>query len=44
VTPVRPMRLHRFSRFGASAAIQSLRVLDGVARLAERFTRRKRTM
>jgi hypothetical protein len=36
--------LHRFSRFGASAAIQSLRVLDGVARLAERLTRRKRTM
>ena len=44
VTPVRPMRLHRFSRFGAGAAIQSLRVLDGVARLAERLTRRRRTM
>ncbi len=44
VTPVRPMRLHRFSRFGAAAAIQYLRALDGVARFAERFTRRKRTM
>jgi hypothetical protein len=44
VTPVRPMPLHRFSRFGAAAAIQYLRALDGVARFAERFTRRKRTM
>jgi glycine/D-amino acid oxidase-like deaminating enzyme len=43
VTPVRPMRLHRFSRIGAAAAIQYLRTLDGVARFAERFTRRKRT-
>jgi glycine/D-amino acid oxidase-like deaminating enzyme len=42
VTPVRPMRLHRFSRFGAGAAIQYLRALDGAARLAERFTRKKR--
>jgi glycine/D-amino acid oxidase-like deaminating enzyme len=41
VTAVRPIRLHRFSRFGASAAIQYLRALDGAARLAERFTRRK---
>jgi glycine/D-amino acid oxidase-like deaminating enzyme len=44
VTPVRPVRLHRFSRFGAAAAIQYLRTLDGLARFAERFTRRKRTM
>jgi len=44
VTPVRPLRLHRFSRFGAAAAIQYLRALDGVARFAEGFTRRKRTM
>ena len=44
VTPVRPMRLHRFSRFGAGAAIQYLRTLDGAARLAERLTRRKHTM
>jgi len=44
VTAVRPMRLHRFSRFGAAAAIQYLRALDGAARFAERFTRRKRTM
>jgi glycine/D-amino acid oxidase-like deaminating enzyme len=44
VTPVRPMRLHRFSRIGAAAAIQYLRALDGVARVAERFTRRKRTV
>jgi hypothetical protein len=34
VTPVRPMPvlLHRFSRFGAAAAIQYLRTLDGVGR------------
>jgi len=44
VTPVRPMLLHRFSRCGARAAIQYLRALDGVARFAERFRRRKRTM
>jgi glycine/D-amino acid oxidase-like deaminating enzyme len=44
VTPVRPMSLHRFSRFGARAAIQYLRALDGLARFAEGFTRRKRTM
>jgi len=44
VTPVRPMRLHRFSRYGAAAAIQYLRTLDAVARFAERLTRRKRTM
>jgi glycine/D-amino acid oxidase-like deaminating enzyme len=44
VTPMRPMRLHRFSRFGAGAAIQYLRALDGAARFAQRFTRRKRTM
>jgi glycine/D-amino acid oxidase-like deaminating enzyme len=44
VTPVRPMLLHDFSRFGAAAAIQYLRALDGVARFAERFTRRQRTM
>jgi glycine/D-amino acid oxidase-like deaminating enzyme len=40
VTPLRPMRLHRFSRFGAGAAIQYLRALDGAARFAQRFTRR----
>jgi glycine/D-amino acid oxidase-like deaminating enzyme len=44
VTPVRPMRLHRFSRLGAAAAIQYLRALDGLARFAERFARRKRTI
>jgi len=44
VTPVRPMPLHRFSRFGAAAAIQYLRALDGVARFAEKLRRRKRTM
>ena len=44
LTPVRPMRLHRFSRFGAAAAIQYLRALDGLTRFAERFTRRERTM
>jgi glycine/D-amino acid oxidase-like deaminating enzyme len=44
VTPVRPMPLHRFSRLGAAAAIQYLRALDGVARFAERFARRQRTM
>jgi glycine/D-amino acid oxidase-like deaminating enzyme len=40
LTPVRPMPLHRFSRLGAAAAIQYLRAVDGVARFAERFTRR----
>jgi glycine/D-amino acid oxidase-like deaminating enzyme len=44
VTPVRPMTLHRFSRFGARATIQYLRALDGVARFAEKLWRRKRTM
>jgi hypothetical protein len=44
LTPVRPMPLHRFSRLGAATAIQYLRALDGVARFAERFTRRRRTM
>jgi hypothetical protein len=44
VTQVRPMRLHRFSRFGAGAAIQYLRALDGAARFAQRFTRRKHRM
>jgi glycine/D-amino acid oxidase-like deaminating enzyme len=44
LTPVRPMFLHRFSRFGAGAAIQYLRALDGVAGFAERRRRRKRTM
>jgi glycine/D-amino acid oxidase-like deaminating enzyme len=44
VTPVRPMRLHRFSRFGAGAAIQYLRALDEAARFAQRFTRRKHRM
>jgi glycine/D-amino acid oxidase-like deaminating enzyme len=43
VTPVRPMPLHRFSRFAAGTAIQYLRALDGVARMAERIRRRKRT-
>lgn len=43
VTPVRPMLLHRFSRFGAGAAIQYLRALDGVARFMERLSSRKRT-
>jgi glycine/D-amino acid oxidase-like deaminating enzyme len=43
LTPVRPMRLHRFSRFGAAAAIQYLRAMDELTRFAERFTRRKRT-
>jgi hypothetical protein len=38
------MRLHRFSRFGAAAAIQYLRALDGLTRFAERFTRRRRTI
>jgi len=44
VTPVRPMRLHRFSRFGVVAAIQYLRALDGAAAIAEKLTRRRRTM
>jgi glycine/D-amino acid oxidase-like deaminating enzyme len=44
VTPVRPMRLHRFSRFGAGAAIQYLRALDGASRVAQRFTRRRGAM
>jgi glycine/D-amino acid oxidase-like deaminating enzyme len=44
VTPLRPMRLHRFSRFGAGAAIQYLRALDGAARFAQRFTRPKHRM
>jgi glycine/D-amino acid oxidase-like deaminating enzyme len=46
VTPMRPMPLllHRFSRFGAAATIQYLRALDGMARFAERFTPRKRTV
>ena len=39
VTPVRPMPLHRFSRFGAAAAIQYLRARDGLGRFAERFSR-----
>jgi glycine/D-amino acid oxidase-like deaminating enzyme len=43
-TAVRPIRLHRFSRFGAGAAIQYLRALDGASRLAERLTRRKGAM
>ena len=42
LTPVRPMRLHRFSRFGAAAAIQYLRALDELTRFAERFMRRRR--
>ena len=42
-TAVRPMRLHRFSRFGAATAIQYLRTLDGAARLLERMSRRKRS-
>jgi glycine/D-amino acid oxidase-like deaminating enzyme len=33
VTPLRPMRLHRFSRIGARAAIQYLRILDTLGRL-----------
>ncbi len=41
MTPVRPMALHRFSRFGASAAIQYLRALDAAARFAERLKRRR---
>jgi hypothetical protein len=32
VTPVRPMRLHAFSRLGVSATIQYLRLADALAR------------
>lgn len=33
VTPLRPIPLHRFSRIGASLAIQYYRTLDGFSRL-----------
>ncbi len=42
VTPVRPMPLHRCSRFGARVAIQYLRGLDGLARARDRLLRRSR--
>jgi len=37
VTPLRPIALHRCSRLGARAAIQYLRVLDGIARTRARL-------
>lgn len=44
VTPMRPMPLHGFSRFGVRVAIQYLRALDGLARFAARIGRAKRTI
>lgn len=41
ITPVHPMRLHRFSRLGAAAAIQFLRALDGAAGVAEMLAGRR---
>ena len=37
ITPVRPMPMHRFSRFGAAIAIQYLRALDGISRFSEKL-------
>jgi len=39
VTPVRPIPLHGLSRIGAHAAIQYLRLLDGLARARSRVAR-----
>lgn len=41
VTPLRPIPLHRFSRIGASLAIQYYRTLDGLTRLRSGLTGRK---
>ncbi|HVO45551.1 MAG TPA: FAD-dependent oxidoreductase [Steroidobacteraceae bacterium] len=37
VTALQPIPLHRFNQLGARVAIQSLRALDGLARLRSRF-------
>jgi len=39
ITPLRPIPLHGLSRIGAHAAIQYLRLLDGLARARSRVTR-----
>lgn len=41
VTPLQPIPLHRFSRIGASLAIQYYRTLDGLTRLRDGLTGRK---
>jgi glycine/D-amino acid oxidase-like deaminating enzyme len=38
VTPIRPMKLHSLSRWGAAAAIQYLRLLDACGRVASTWS------
>jgi glycine/D-amino acid oxidase-like deaminating enzyme len=42
ITPLRPIPLHRFSRIGARATIQYLRMLDGLSRARARLSSPRR--